>query len=54
MENPFVPGIMAWFLAGERITSKEAFIYLLVTVGLYFISYKETALQLHAVGSDDE
>jgi len=54
MENPFVPGIMAWFLAGERVTSKEAFIYLLVTVGLYFISYKETALQLHAVGSDDE
>ena len=54
MENPFIPGIMAWFLAGESITIKEAFIYTMVTIGLYCISYKETGLQAHAVGSEDE
>ena len=44
MENPFIPGVMAWFLAGEVITKKEAFIYTMVTIGLYCISYKEGSL----------
>ena len=44
MENPFIPGLMAWFLAGEVITGKETFIYAMVTVGLYCISYKEGAM----------
>jgi hypothetical protein len=52
MENPFIPGIMAWFLAGEVITAKEAFIYTMVTIGLYCISYKEGGLQHHAIGSE--
>lgn len=47
MENPFVPGLMAWFLAGEAITGRECFIYTMVTAGLYCISYKEGGLQTH-------
>jgi len=53
MENPFIPAVMAYFLASEQITRKEIIVYLIATVGLYCISAKEGALQLHAAGSKD-
>ena len=54
MENPFIPGLMAWFLAGEAITGRETFIYAMVTAGLYCISYKEGAMQKPAPESLDK
>ncbi len=54
MENPFIPGIMALLLVGEPITKKESVVYIMVTVGLYCISYKEGGLQVQAAGSKDE
>ena len=53
LENPFVPGILAYFMIGEPISNREWFIYFLATLGLVFISIRPDALQTRSVLSFD-
>ncbi len=53
LENPFIPGIMAYLVGGEEITLKEIFVYLLATVGLACISTRHGALQIRSQNSAD-
>ena len=38
LENPFVPGIMAYLIVGEPITRKELLVYTVASVGLICMS----------------
>jgi len=45
LENPFVPGLMAYFIGGEEITKREIFVYSMATVGLVCLSTRHGAFQ---------
>ena len=38
LENPFLTSIMAFFLIGEKITAHEVFVFIVATVGIFFLA----------------
>jgi drug/metabolite transporter (DMT)-like permease len=40
LENPFVPGILAYLVANENITNREWVVFVLATIGLVLLSSK--------------
>lgn len=42
LENPFVPGILAYLIVGEQITNKEWIVFTIATTGLALLSLKHS------------
>lgn len=53
MENPFIPGILAYLVCGEIITKSETISFALATLGIGLVSMTEKHNKPHNNQSND-